>query len=118
PGGWVFQAEFGDVDLEDCEAYTSNNDLYQAFIDASRVIQPLLLRCRRSGDRFQPLGMEGHQLKLSDFFINQKIPRRVRAGWPLVVSGEEIAWIPGMRLAHPFRVQASTQRYLRLQLFR
>ncbi|MGE5224054.1 MAG: tRNA lysidine(34) synthetase TilS [Omnitrophica WOR_2 bacterium] len=118
PGGWVFQAEFGDVNQEDREAYNSSNDLYQAFIDASRVIQPLLLRCRRSGDKFQPLGMEGHRLKLSDFFINQKIPRRVRTGWPLLVSGEEIIWIPGMRLAHPFRVQASTRRVLRLRIFR
>ena len=30
-----------------------------------------------------PLGLEGHAQKLSDFMVNSGMPRRGRAGWPL-----------------------------------
>ena len=34
-------------------------------------------------------------MKISDFMINQKIPQRARAGWPLVCYGDEIVWVTG-----------------------
>ncbi len=60
--------------------------------------------CRVAGQRFQPLGMiEGSQ-KLSDFWVNVKLPHRARAGWPVVFSGDQVVWLPGFRIAHPFRL--------------
>ena len=38
----------------------------------------------RRGTRIKPLGMEGHSVKISDLMVNVKMPRRARAGWPLV----------------------------------
>jgi tRNA(Ile)-lysidine synthetase-like protein len=45
------------------------------------------VRARRPGDRFEPFGMDGHTMKLSDFFINEKLPQRAREAWPLLCSG-------------------------------
>jgi len=55
---------------------------HQAWVDADTVGSPLYVRARRPGDRFAPLGMDGHTMKLSDFMINVKIPRRARDRWP------------------------------------
>ena len=44
------------------------------------------VRAGRLGERFQPLGMDGHAQKLSDFWVNVGLPRQARKGWPLVVS--------------------------------
>ncbi|RPJ46221.1 MAG: tRNA(Ile)-lysidine synthetase, partial [Chloroflexi bacterium] len=70
----------------------------------------------RPGERFAPLGMEGHSLKLSDFWINQKLPRRARPAWPLVAAGDQVIWVPGYRLAHPYRIQPGARRVLYLFL--
>jgi len=35
--------------------------------------------------------------KLSDFFINEKLPPRARGRWPLLCAGEKIIWVPGFR---------------------
>lgn len=59
----------------------------------------LKIRARHPGDRFQPLGMGGHTVKLSDFMINQKIPVTERDRWPLVVSGGTILWVCGYRVS-------------------
>jgi tRNA(Ile)-lysidine synthase len=92
-----------------------NIDPFAVWIDI-RDQEKLKLRPRLPGDRFQPLGMDGKSMKISDFMINEKIPKRARAGWPLVCSKDEIIWVPGYRLAHPFRVSKRSQKIVRMTL--
>jgi tRNA(Ile)-lysidine synthase len=51
----------------------------------------VIVRPRRTGDRFAPLGMGGHTKKLTDWMIDQKIPRHLREKLPLLVIDGEIA---------------------------
>ncbi len=95
-----------------------NVDPFTAWLDADLVEGNPQIRTMRAGDRFWPLGMPGKSVKLQDFFVNIKLPRRARGKWPLVCVREEIAWVAGLRLAHPFRVTEKTKRALRLQLLR
>jgi len=92
-------------------------DPYQAWLDAAKLVFPLEIRGRHPGDRFYPFGMDGHSLKLADYFINVKLPRRLRDGWPLICSQAEIAWIPGYRPAHPFALGPSTRQAVHLRLY-
>ncbi len=75
--------------------------------DAGLAGARLRLRPPRPGDRFQPLGMEGCK-KLSDFLIDLKWPRLLRDEVLLLVRGDEIVWVVGLRLSHRFRVREST----------
>jgi tRNA(Ile)-lysidine synthase len=90
--------------------------VWEAWLDADSLPKDLYLRRMRPGDRFEPLGMDGHSLKLSDFWINQKLPRRARPAWPLVAAESGIIWVPGFRMAHPFRVRPDTRLVLYLSL--
>ena len=65
---------------------------------------------RNAGDRFEPLGMDGHSQKVSDFLVNEKVPRRARDRWPLLCSGDTVIWVPGHRPAHPFRLTSSSRK--------
>lgn len=114
--GWTLKVDGQQSPALAWEQARGNANPYQAWLDADRLSGPLLVRRPRPGDRFQPLGMAAHTVKLSDFFINQKIPRRARANWPLVCSGETIVWIPGFRLAHDYRLQRQTRKVLYLCL--
>ena len=95
-----------------------NLDASQVWVDYNRIQLPLLIRARKEGDRLQPIGMHGHSIKLSDFMINEKMPRRAREKWPLVCSGEQIIWVSGYRLAHPFRLTKTTTEVVELKLVR
>ena len=79
----------------------------EAYLDLNRLPGPLWVRGRWPGARFYPQGSPGSK-KLKDFFIDQKIPRHRRDHWPLVVAGEEILWVVGLRIGHPYRVTAET----------
>jgi tRNA(Ile)-lysidine synthase len=83
-------------------------------MDYDKLRWPLRFRTFRPGDRFQPLGMSGTK-KLQDFFIDAKIPRWRRLFIPLLLSGDEIIWLAGQRLAEPVKVTPQTRRLFKLQ---
>ncbi len=73
------------------------------------------VRLPRAGDRFRPLGLGGTQ-KLGNFFTHRKLVRWSRPFVPLVVAGGRIAWVAGYAPAEEFKVDAGTERILRLEL--
>lgn len=85
----------------------------RAFVDFDAVTPPLSIRFPRPGDRFHPLGTSGSQ-KLQDFFVNRKISKAMRPYVPLVLTGTEILWVVGYRIAEPFKVRLETRCVLEL----
>lgn len=80
-------------------------------LDAGKVTGPLRVRSRWPGDWFVPLGMSGHK-KLQDFLIDEHIPRAQRARIPVVVDGDTIVWVAGMRLDERYKVTGETRSTL------
>ena len=116
PNGWQLRT-YKVTNKETAQKEAMENiDQYQAWVDLGDRQPFLNIRPRQPGDRFQPLGMENGTMKLSDFMINEKIPQRARECWPIVFLGDEIIWVPGHRLAHPFRLTEKTERVAFLQL--
>jgi tRNA(Ile)-lysidine synthase len=115
-GSWRLIVEQAEDAGEEIKRALENRDAYRAWVDPDSLQAPLTVRTRRPGDRFEPLGMEGHSVKLSDFMINEKIPQRARSTWPVLVSGDRIVWVPGLRLGEPFKLRKDSTRAIRLQL--
>ncbi len=88
----------------------------EAWLDYERLTMPLMLRGPVPGERFQPLGMDGHSQSLQDLFVNQKVPAHLRAMWPLLVSENRIAWVVGLGVSEAFKITENTQRILRIRL--
>ena len=93
-----------------------NQDPFSAWLDVDLTVDRLWVRMFGPGDRFEPLGMPGKRIKLSDLFVNLKIPKRSRQKWPLICVGDDIAWVVGLRLAHGRRVTEQTQQAVWLKL--
>jgi tRNA(Ile)-lysidine synthetase-like protein len=51
----------------------------------------LKVRGWRPGDR-----LEGRRRKVQDVFVDAKVPRSDREGWPLVVRGDAVVAVPGI----------------------
>ena len=89
----------------------------EALIDADAVQGQLIVRNGRKGDRFQPLGMPAPK-KLSDIFIDRKIPRAERWRLPLLCDAVGILWVPGYTIAARARITSNTRRVLHITLCR
>ena len=96
----------------------SEKETNTAYFDVDKInFKKLLLRNRREGDRFRPFGLRGTK-KLSDFFIDRKIPRRLRDRVPLLVEGEDILWVVGIRRADKARITEDTKKILEVRVLR
>jgi tRNA(Ile)-lysidine synthase len=116
--GWVLQALLYDAGALPPPGLALRQDHYQATFDVDRLDLPLLVRQRQPGDRMQPAGMDSQTVKVSDLMINLKLPARSRSHWPLVCSGDHIIWVPGCRQSYLAQPGPSTQRVVRLRLYR
>lgn len=117
-GGWKLTGERWNMASLAMDQARSNDDPYQVWLDANGISDALELRVRQDGDRFEPLGMDGHEMKISDFFINVKLPQRARDRWPLLCMGSKVVWVPGYRPAHSFRLTESTRQALYFSMSR
>jgi len=92
-----------------------NRDPNQAWVSGDQLNWPLCLRSARPGDRFRPLHLAGSKT-LSDFFIDEKIPRHQRRRIPVLWSGDQVVWVCGRRLDDRFKVTAETKTIYALRL--
>lgn len=115
-GGWIISAEPEPVN--DISALLARmGERYECWLDADTLTPPLTVRASRPGERIQPLGMDDHSLRLSDYWVNKKLSKRARATWPLVWNGDMVAWVPGYQPGHPFRVTPATRRAVHLRIW-
>jgi len=99
------------------ENFYREDDIFGASMDLNLSGRSLLVRGRRPGDRFQPLGMQ-HSRKLQDFMVDAAIPRSWRDAVPLVCSPTQIAWVVGWRIDDRVKVTGATEQVLRLEFQR
>jgi tRNA(Ile)-lysidine synthase len=85
-------------------------------LDAGELADQLTVRSWRDGDRMRPLGLQGSK-SLQDIFSDRKVPRSLRSQLPVVVSGDEIAWVAGVALSDRFKVTDETERAARLRAY-
>jgi len=87
-------------------------------VNAGQLVYPLTLRSWHQTDFFYPLGMKTRK-KLSDFFINQKVPLHVKDQIPLLINGDgRLIWIGGYRLDDRFKVTKNTKKVTIFELYR
>ena len=85
-GGWRF--------VRTSEAKARNGE-WEAALPTDR---PLSVRTWRAGDRIVPTGeRSGMARRVKRLLREAGIEAGIRAGWPVVLSGDEIVWIPGVR---------------------
>ncbi|WP_158996431.1 tRNA lysidine(34) synthetase TilS [Mucilaginibacter sp. L196] len=79
-------------------------------IDADLLVYPLTMRAWQQSDYFYPLGMKTRK-KLSDYFIDQKIPVHQKTQVPLLVNGNgDIIWLAGYRSSEHYKVSKNTKK--------
>ena len=79
------------------------DDGRRALLDLARIRFPLVVRSRRPGDLYRPLGAPGRK-KLKEVLRAKGVPLRDRDRLPVFVSRGEIVWVPGLPVAEKFKV--------------
>jgi len=87
----------------------------EEWLDYEQLQLPLLVRGRRDGDRFHPLGAPGTK-SLSDFFIDEKIEPSLRARTGVLCDQAGVVWVMPLRIDERVKLRTNSRRALRLVL--
>ncbi|NWG18846.1 MAG: hypoxanthine phosphoribosyltransferase [Chloroflexi bacterium] len=98
----------GHIELRDGRALCAEQGVastprhaWETFLDPNTCAAPLVVRRRRSGDRVRPAGGRGTR-RLQDILVDARVPRALRAEWPIVVAGDQVVWVPGVCVAEGY----------------
>jgi len=92
-----------------------SDDAAGASLDAAKLGFPLLVRSRRPGDLYRPLGAPGRK-KLKEILRSKGVRAGYRDRLPVFVSRGEIAWAPGLPVAERFKIGPGTKTVLSIRV--
>lgn len=87
--------------------------IHQHIIDADKLPTKACWRFRQEGDMFSPFGMEGSK-KLKDYFIDKKIPQRMRDSIPVLAVNNKILAVADIEIADELKVTEDTRHYYKI----
>lgn len=103
------------IERLDIAAVKIADDPAIAFIDASLVQFPFIVRRWKQGDYFYPLGMKKKK-KLARFLIDQKLSRTEKEKVWVIEMDKKIIWVIGHRIDDRFRITDKSTKILKLSL--
>ncbi|HIE15560.1 MAG TPA: tRNA lysidine(34) synthetase TilS [Bacteroidales bacterium] len=101
--------------IENTDNFVIKKNNRFASFDYDKIIFPLIIRKWKNGDSFYPLGMKKKK-KLSDFFIDEKIPIPEKEAMWLLETDGAICWLIGKRIDDRFKVTPTTKRILQIEM--
>ena len=98
---YLIQVENKPINIDKIEIKKIDNTLEDGNnicrLNSKNISMPIYIRNKRSGDYIEVLGLNGKK-KISDIFIEKKIPKDIRDTYPLLVdSNNNVLWIPNIK---------------------
>jgi len=116
----ILEAEAGAFEKLKLDSCLRRNDReerleFVEWFDLDKLKVPLVVRFRRAGDRFWPLGLAGEK-RAGKFLTAAKIPRGVREKMLIVADAEKIIWLWPIRISEQVKISDKTRNVLQLQM--
>jgi tRNA(Ile)-lysidine synthase len=106
-GQYLVEAAILDAPITSCH-------LIECF-DFDKIKLPLVVRSRKRGDRFVPLGLAGEK-KIGKFLTDAKTPQQIRKKALVVADTEKIIWVWPIRIGEQAKVTSGTRKILQLRI--
>ena len=97
------------------ENFKKDKSEYIECFDYEKIIPPIIIRKRRTGDKFYPLGLAAEK-RIGKFLTDQKIPSRIRNNILIVSDREKIIWLWPVRISEKVKVTNKTRKILQMQI--
>jgi tRNA(Ile)-lysidine synthase len=93
------------------DEFEIDKSVQNAMLDMDKLQFPLVIKKWEAGDRIVPLGMDKPK-KISDLLVDLKVPLIQKKQVLVLWSGNEIAWVVGLRVGDHFKCGPKTKRVL------
>lgn len=112
--GTTSLGELGHLVISEVDPSEITRDASCATVDADALLGTLSAGSARAGERIVPLGMTGSK-KVSDVFVDAKVPRELRGSIPIVRDGRNIVWVGGLMVSDVYKITPQTTNAYRIE---
>ncbi|MCM8804921.1 MAG: tRNA lysidine(34) synthetase TilS [Candidatus Omnitrophica bacterium] len=92
-----------------------NTDKYTGYFDFSKIKGDIIVRNKKTGDKFKPLGLNIEK-RLSRFMIDKKIPESMRNKVLIFENNNKIMWVCGYEISDDFKVGKNTEKIIKISV--
>jgi tRNA(Ile)-lysidine synthase len=126
---YLIEAESLGAAKEDLKEFKAVKNNFVERFDLDRLKLPLVIRFRRRGDRFRPLGLAAEK-KVGKFLTDAKVPhaptlcfakrssgvQKMRGKTLIIADSEKIIWVWPIRISEQAKMTGQTRRVLQLRI--
>jgi tRNA(Ile)-lysidine synthase len=113
--GMLIEAEIFDFDSARFDKFKVDKSNFIEWLDWDKINPPIMVRFRKNGDRFRPLGLPAEK-KVGKFLTDTKISKTLREKLLIVADCEKIIWLCPVRISEQAKVTGRTSKVHQLQL--
>jgi tRNA(Ile)-lysidine synthase len=120
-GGYLIRASISDSDkrFNKSEIVNRKSKIPASsgaeWFDLDKIKPPLIVRHRRPGDRFVPLGLSAEK-KLGKFLTAQRVPQRIRRDVLVIADNAKVIWVWPVRMSEQVKITGNTRKILQIQI--
>lgn len=100
---------------EEFKKFKVEKNNFIEWFDFNKIKPPLLVRFRKTGDRFVPLGLN-EEKKVGKFLTAARVPRYLRQKLLIVADSEKIIWLWPIRVSEQAKVTGETRKIIQLRI--
>lgn len=113
--GMLIEAEVFDFDEARFRKFKVDKSNFVEWFDLDSIRPPIMVRLRRRGDRFRPLGLKAEK-KIGKFLTDTKISKTLREKLLVVADCEKTIWLCPVRISEQAKLTGRTKRILQLHI--
>ena len=114
-GSFLIEATVLETDKRRFEKFKQDKSNFVEWFDLDKVKLPLVIRFRKDGDRFTPLGLASDK-KIGKFLTDEKVPEEIRRKILIVADAEKIIWLWPIRISERAKVTGEPREILQLKI--
>jgi tRNA(Ile)-lysidine synthase len=111
----LIEATILEADEEEFEKFKATKNNFIERFDFDKIKPPLVVRFRKPGDRFVPLGL-GEEKKVGKFLTAARVPQEVRQKLLIVADSKKIIWVWPIRICEQAKVTDGSRKILQMQI--
>jgi tRNA(Ile)-lysidine synthase len=114
-GNYSIEATCIQSDKEEFAKFKAEKNSFVERFDLNKIKLPLIVRFRKTGDRFVPLGLD-QEKKVGKFLTAARLSQEIRNKILIVVDSEKIIWLWPIRTSQQTKVNGQTKKILQLKI--
>ncbi len=114
-GDYSVEASVFKAEEEEFAKFKADKNNFVERFDFNKIKPPLMIRSRKAGDRFVPLGLD-QEKKVGKFLTAARVPQQLRQKLLIVTDNEKIIWLWPVRTSQQAKVTDATRKILQLRI--